>query len=255
MTEQVIQQAAAVLRRAQSLCVLTGAGVSKESGVPTFRDAQEGLWAKYDPTELATPQAFEKNPKLVWDWYESRRSMMADVQPNPGHLALAQLEQHFPDMAVITQNIDALHEAAGSSRVIHLHGNIAANKCFYHCQGDPTLIDLATLSYDADDGPPTCPHCGKKSVRPDVVWFGEMLPEAALNEATRLSQICDVMIVVGTSGLVTPAAMLPRWAKEAGNQVIEVNPDYSMITRLADHKLEGPGGVMLPQLVEALADA
>lgn len=252
MTQDAIGRAADILRRASSACALTGAGVSKESGVPTFRDAQEGLWAKYDPQELATPQAFQRNPKLVWDWYEHRRRKAAAVQPNPGHVALAALEQHMMPFTVITQNVDALHEQAGSTDVIHLHGNIAAHKCFYDCQGSPTPVELATLDYDPDDGPPECPHCGKKSVRPAVVWFGEMLPEATITRAAEIATTADVMLVVGTSGLVTPAATLPSYAKRAGKPVIEVNPDYSMITRIADVKLEGASGEMLPRLVEAL---
>ncbi len=252
MTHDAIQQAAAILKRARSACVLTGAGVSKESGVPTFRDAQEGLWAEFDPTELATRQAFQRDPKRVWDWYAYRRDLMGDTKPNPGHVALRDLERHFAAFTVITQNVDDLHEQAGSKDVIHLHGNIAANKCFYNCQGDPTLVDLNTITWDADDGPPPCPHCERQSVRPDVVWFGEMLPEADLRRAMQIAVTNDVMLVVGTSGLVTPAATLPTYAKQAGRPIIEVNPDYSMITRIADVKLEGPSGEMLPKLVAAL---
>jgi len=247
-----MRTAAVYLKAAQSVTVLTGAGVSKESGVPTFRDAQDGLWAKYDPQMLATPIAFLNNPKLVWDWYEHRRQMASAAKPNPGHVMLAQLEAHVPALTVITQNVDDLHEQAGSSDVIHLHGSIARNKCFYNCQGDPTLIDIATLDYDPDDGPPTCPHCGRKSVRPDVVWFGEMLPQDAFYRAADLSSECDVMLVVGTSGLVTPAANLPGTAKRGGAVIIEVNPDYSMITRIADVKLEGASGEMLPRLLDVL---
>jgi len=250
-----IEQAADILRTAQTACVLTGAGVSKESGVPTFRDAQTGLWAKYDPTQLATPDAYRQNPKLVWDWYEFRRAMVADVEPNPGHHALAALETHFDTLPIITQNVDDLHEQAGSSRVIHLHGDISGHKCFYDCQGNPTRVDIDTVEYDPDDGPAPCPHCGRKSLRADVVWFGEMLPQAELDEAKQHAASCEVMIVVGTSGLVTPAATLPALAAQAGATVIEVNPDTSMISRYADVKLRGPSGEMLPKLIEALADA
>ncbi|MEM6283850.1 MAG: NAD-dependent deacylase [Chloroflexota bacterium] len=252
MTQAAIQQAAAILKAADSACVLSGAGVSKESGVPTFRDAQEGLWAKYDPTELATPNAYRKNPKLVWDWYEFRRGMVADVKPNPGHIALAALEKHFSPFPIITQNVDDLHEQAGSTSVTHLHGNIAGHKCFHDCHGKPTRVDIRTLEFDPDDGPPECPHCGRKSLRADVVWFGEMLPEDDLAYAMHVCAESDVIIVVGTSGLVTPAASLPRLTKEGGGKVIEVNPDYSMITRIADVKLEGPSGDMLPKLVAAM---
>lgn len=246
-----IQQAAALLRRSQNLVVLTGAGVSKESGVPTFRDALDGLWARYDPAQLATVEAFRRNPKLVWGWYTYRREMVARARPNPGHRALAALEKHFPLLTIITQNVDDLHEQAGSAHIIHLHGSIAESKCFDNCQGSPTLIDIRALAYDPEQGPPACPHCGGW-VRPNVVWFGEMLPQDALQEAYALCASADALLVVGTSGLVTPAATLPGITRGGGGQIIEVNPDYSMITRIADIKLEGPSGQMLPLLVEAL---
>ncbi len=250
--DDAIQEAAAVLKRSRNIAVLTGAGVSKESGVPTFRDAQTGLWEKYDPQQLATPQAFQADPKLVWEWYEFRRGMVRQAQPNPGHVALARLEQHYPQMHVITQNVDDLHEQAGSRNVIHLHGNIARSKCFNACQGEPTFIDLNHLSAaEREASPPHCPDCGG-FIRPDVVWFGEMLPSASLEAALNASQACDVMIVIGTSGLVSPAASLPTYAKQAGAQVIEVNPDHSMITPLADIRLAGASGVMLPQLLAAM---
>jgi NAD-dependent deacetylase len=249
MSSENIQRAAEVLQSAKLVGVLTGAGVSKESGVPTFRDAQTGLWAKYDPQQLATPTAFKQNPKLVWDWYQFRRDLVSQAQPNPGHRALAELEQYVPAVEVITQNVDDLHEQAGSTNVTHLHGNIARTKCFDNCQGEPTVIDLTTVAYD--ETPPACPHCGAH-LRPDVVWFGEILPLAALDHAKTISTQCDVMLVVGTSGLVTPAASLPSYAKQAGATIIEINPDYSMITRIADLKLEGPSGEMLPQVIEVL---
>jgi NAD-dependent deacetylase len=248
-----IQDASKLIKEAKSIAVLTGAGVSKESGVPTFRDAMEGLWAKYDPQELATPMAFKANPKLVWDWYEWRREMVAKAKPNAGHFALATLET-LKDLTIITQNVDDLHEQAGSRDVIHLHGNIASHKCFNNCKGNPTMIDISTLSFDKEAGPPACPHCGAY-VRPNVVWFHEMLPTYELNRAAELSQVCNLMIVVGTSGLVSPAADLPRVAKQSGAKILEVNPDYSMISRYADIRLEGASGVMLPQVLEALQNA
>lgn len=252
MSNDVIQQAVDALTRASSIAVLTGAGVSKESGVPTFRDAMDGLWAKYDPQELATPQAFKQNPKLVWDWYAWRLDLAQKVKPNPGHHALAQLEKSLQNVTIITQNVDDLHEQAGSQNVIHLHGSLARHKCFDNCQGTPTIVDISTLEFDKEAGPPACPHCGAH-LRPDVVWFGEILPEQELQKASHVSQTCSVMLVVGTSGLVTPAASLPGVAKRAGATVIEVNPDYSMITRIADIKLEGPSGEMLPQVIEAMS--
>lgn len=250
-SSSIVQRAADLLKNSRQIVVLTGAGVSKESGVPTFRDAMEGLWAKYDPQMLATPQAFRANPKLVWDWYEWRRMMVRAAKPNPGHLALAALERRFPALDLITQNVDDLHEQAGNRRVIHLHGNIAQSRCFFDCQGSPTLIDVSQLRWDVDSGPPPCPHCGRW-VRPDVVWFGEALPPVALERALALSASCDVMLVVGTSGLVSPASEMPRIAKDYEAAIIDVNPDISMITRMADVHLQGPSGIMLPQIVEVL---
>lgn len=251
MTENAIQQAADLIKNAATIAVLTGAGVSKESGVPTFRDAMDGLWAKFDPQQLATPQAFKADPKLVWDWYEYRRGLVRGAKPNPGHFALAELEKRYPSLTIITQNVDDLHEQAGSKNIIHLHGNIAQSKCFDNCQGNPTLIDLDSYEWDHENTPPPCPHCGAH-VRPDVVWFNEMLPLDELDRAKVVSVSCDVMIVVGTSGLVTPAASMPEYARQAGAKIIEVNPDYSMITRIADVKLEGASGEMLPKVIEAL---
>ncbi len=252
MTDKnLIEKAAEILFKAHKIAVLTGAGVSKESGVPTFRDAMEGLWAKYDPQQLATPGAFQKNPKLVWDWYAWRREMAANVTPNPGHYTLAELENRKESTWIITQNVDDLHEQAGSKNVIHLHGNIAESKCFDDCQGKPTLIDLNTIEWNQENGPPTCPHCGAW-VRPNVVWFGEILPVDALEFAAQITQTCDVMLVVGTSGLVSPASSLPGGAKRSGAKIIEVNPDYSMITSIADIKLDGPSGEVLPLVLEAM---
>lgn len=251
MSENSMQAAADLLRQARRIAVLTGAGVSKESGVPTFRDAHDGLWAQYDPQQLATPEAFRRDPKLVWDWYTYRRQMVSAAEPNPGHHALAALEKRFPDTRIITQNVDDLHERAGSTAVIHLHGNIARSKCSTNCQATPTYIDISQIEWKADAGPPPCPHCGSH-VRPDVVWFGEMLPERALSEAMAISADCDVMLVVGTSGLVTPAASLPGYARDHGARIIEVNPDYTMITRVADLKLDGPSGEILPQVLRVM---
>lgn len=247
-----IQACVAYLRAAKQIVVLTGAGVSKESGIPTFRDALDGLWARFDPTQLATRQAFNQNPKLVWDFYEYRRDLMRPAQPNPGHVALAALQTRFPTLRIITQNVDDLHERAGSTDVIRLHGNIAHNKCSADCQGAPTPVDIQALTWDKVSGPPPCPHCGQP-VRPDVVWFGEMLPHDALSRAYALLKQCDVILVVGTSGLVSPSAEMPGMVKDQGGVVIEVNPDYSMITRIATLKLDGASGVILPQVVEALA--
>lgn len=253
MHDTLILKAARLIKDSKNIAVLTGAGISKESGVPTFRDAMDGLWARFDPQQLATPQAFRANPKLVWDWYEYRRDMVRKAQPNPGHHALAHLEQRHSPVTIITQNVDDLHEQAGSGHIIHLHGSIARNKCFDNCQGANTLIDISTLTWDQENGPPACPYCGGW-VRPDVVWFGEMLPPDAIDAAMTASAACDLMIVIGTSGLVTPAANMPSIAKRAGASLIEVNPDDSALTPIMDIKLKGASGVILPQIMDALAD-
>jgi NAD-dependent deacetylase len=250
-SEELIQKAARYIRTTKQLTILTGAGVSKESGVPTFRDALDGLWAKYDPQQLATAAAFMRDPKLVWDFYEYRREIMRPAQPNPGHYALAELQRRYPSARIITQNVDDLHERAGSTDVIRLHGNIAGNKCFYNCQGSPTPVDVSQIEWDKTSGPPPCPYCGRW-VRPDVVWFGEMLPPDALSRAAELLTRTEVILVVGTSGVVSPAAEMPLIAKQHGAGIIEVNPYKSQITPIADIWLEAPSGEALPRVVEAL---
>lgn len=249
MNPTIIQHAAQAIADARNVAILTGAGVSKESGVPTFRDAMEGLWAQYDPAQLATPQAFAQNPALVWQWYQWRRDRVAEAQPNPAHFALAQLQQLKPHTTLITQNVDDLHERAGSTDVIHLHGNIAANKCSRDCQGDPTPI--TDLPATDDDLPPPCPHCDAYA-RPDIVWFGEMLPPAAIQRAYDASENCDAMLVIGTSGLVTPAATLPLLATQSGATLIEVNPTASTLTAHVDYWLQAPAGEAMPILIQAL---
>jgi NAD-dependent deacetylase len=246
-----ILEAAGRLSDAKRLVVLTGAGVSKESGMPTFRDAMDGLWARFDPQQLATPVAFQSNPKLVWDWYEYRRQLVKNVRPNPGHAAIAGLEDLLPQVTVVTQNIDGLHQAAKSSDVVELHGNIHRHKCFADCKGRPTLIDVTTLDWDREAGPPSCPHCGQW-VRPDVVWFTEPLPNKALERAIMLSSTAVVMLVVGTSGVVQPAASLPEYARRNGASIIDVNPVADEITPLADVFLKGPSGQILPLVVRAM---
>ena len=248
----LIARAAALLRIAKRPCVLTGAGVSKESGIPTFRDALDGLWAQYNPQQLATPIAFARAPKLVWDFYEMRREKMRPAKPNNGHLALAQLERRYDTLPIITQNIDQLHEEAGSTNVIHLHGLIAQNKCSKACKGEPTLIDVSALN--SVEAPPRCPYCGSY-VRPDVVWFGEYLPQDKLAAAKRVLETTDLMLVIGTSGVVSPAAEMPFVVKQNGAVVIEVNPYESEIAAIADVWLQSPSGEALPQVVLALESA
>jgi len=245
--EQLIQRAAEILARSRNLVVFTGSGVSKESGIPTFRDAQEGLWARYDPQQLATVEGFLRDPKLVWEWYDYRFGLLKSVKPNPGHLAIAALERYVPRVVVITQNIDNLHQDAGSSDVIELHGNMRRYKCLAGHTGF-TRADFASQK----EIPPHCPRCGAM-LRPDVVWFGELLPPESLDRAFAESESCDAVLVVGTSGLVQPAASLPSHAHRAGSPIIEVNPHPSAITPLADIFLQGPAGEVLPRLVDALA--
>jgi NAD-dependent deacetylase len=231
-----------------NLVVLTGAGVSKESGIPTFRDAQTGLWANYRAEDLATREGFLSNPKMVWDWYDFRRNTVWDAQPNPGHLALASLERFFPQLILITQNIDNLHQRAGSQTVLELHGNIFRYKCLE--RNHPVSLDLLA---DPEASPPHCPTCNSL-VRPDVVWFGEMLPESVLNRAFQAAAQATVMIIIGTSGVVHPAASIPQVAKEAGATVIEINPEMSALTPfVVDHFLQGPSGSITQTLFNQLA--
>lgn len=239
-----LQVAADLLSKAHTIAVLSGAGISKESGIPTFRDALTGYWENYEPEKLATPEGFLSDPPLVWRWYAERRRKLEEVQPNPGHYALAALEQ-FKPVTIITQNIDGLHRLAGSTTVIELHGNLKHYKCF-DCE-KPAMIALEELG----DEPPFCQYCSGM-IRPDVVWFGEMLPGGEMWEAKRAAQRCAVMLVVGTSGLVYPAAGLPALAKEFGAKLIEVNPDETAISDQMDISLSGASGVVLPQLLKLM---
>ena len=239
---------AEILRSANHTAVLTGAGISAESGIPTFREAQTGLWAKYDPEELATPQAFSANPDLVWDWYQWRQEIVAQAVPNPGHYALAQMEaittQNGSHFTLITQNVDGLHQRAGNQNIIELHGNINRSKCF----------DCGTIAEDehfTSDEHPRCIHCGGL-LRPDVVWFGENLPPSALQAAWDVAQNCDVFFSIGTSAVVQPAASLPVVALQKGATVVEVNPNDTPITILAAYSLQGPSGKVLPELVKSV---
>jgi NAD-dependent deacetylase len=237
-------QLARALHDAVRVTVLTGAGISAESGVPTFRDAQTGMWAQFDPLELATPGAFARDPRRVWDWYAWRRTLVAQAKPNAGHLALVEMERRTPEFLLATQNVDGLHARAGSVRLVELHGNIGRVRC----SAEGTCVP--EWREPSDDLPPRCPSCGA-FLRPDVVWFEEMLPGDALAKAERAARESDVLLVVGTSAEVYPAAALPRMASEAGALVVEVNTDATPVTRLADHVLRAPAGVALPALVAA----
>jgi NAD-dependent deacetylase len=224
--------------------VLTGAGISAESGVPTFRDALTGLWAQYRAEELATPEAFARNPALVWDWYRMRRELVARVQPNAGHRALVAMEREVPDFVLITQNVDGLHQRAGSTTPIELHGNIGRARC----SREHTTVERWDESADS---PPRCGSCGG-FLRPDVVWFGEILPPEALRAAELAARNCDLLLSVGTSNLVEPAASLPWRAAAAGAEVAVVNVSMEG-QRLGPgiHHLIGPAGQLLPALVSA----
>lgn len=231
------------LRRARHIVVLTGAGVSAESGIPTFRDAQSGLWARFRPEELATAQAFERDPQLVWDWYEWRRGLVSPAQPNAGHRALARMQGHAHALTLITQNVDGLHERAGSSGVVELHGNIHRNKCF----AEGVVVDEWR---ETGIRPPLCPRC-RAPLRPDVVWFGESLPPEAWAQAEAAARDCDVFLSIGTSAAVYPAAQLPVTARKAGAALVEVNRDPTPLTPLATFSLLGAAASLLPRLVEA----
>jgi NAD-dependent deacetylase len=229
------------LRDAVSVVALTGSGVSAESGVPTFREAQSGLWERYDPQELATPEAFDRDPRLVWEWYEWRRKLVSEAEPNPGHLALAELERRTPNFTLITQNVDGLHQRAGSRAVIELHGNILRSKCSREgVMAEPEDHD--------EDMPPRCPRCGA-NLRPDVVWFGEMLPPGALDAASEAARGCDLFLSVGTSSLVYPAAALPYEALDNGAILVEVNPSETPLTQYATFALQSRAGDALPNLL------
>lgn len=231
------------VQKVQNIVVLTGAGTSAESGVPTFRDAQTGLWAQYNPQELATPEAFQQNPSLVWEWYAWRRSLVEKAQPNPGHYALVEIERRVSQFTLITQNVDGMHQRAGSVNVIELHGNLKRTKRF----DDHVIVETWQ---ETGEVPPRCPKTGSL-LRPDVVWFGELLPESALNNALRASMSCELFLSIGTSGVVQPAASLPYAAMQQGATVVVINPDVIPLTSEAMYKLSGPSGHVLPALIRA----
>ncbi len=243
--EENLKRAVVALREARRVAVLTGAGVSAESGVATFRGAG-GLWEGHHIEEVATPEAFEINPTLVWRFYNMRRAALATVKPNPGHFALARMEQHWDShhFAVVTQNIDGLHRAAGSKHVLEIHGSLARVRC----TGCKTITDrghepLADL--------PKCEQCGKL-LRPDVVWFHEMLPEDVWGEARECVAFCECLLVVGTSAVVFPAAGLIAMALGLGSTVIEVNLERTDASGPDVISLYGQSGVLLPELVRLL---
>ncbi len=228
------------LSQAQRVCVMTGAGISAESGIPTFRGAR-GLWRDYNPTELATREAFNRNPALVWEFYNWRRSIIATAAPNPGHKALVRLEARATQFSLLTQNVDGLHRTAGNNSVIELHGNIWETRC--------TGCDRVEEQRKPDLGAePRCPHCGA-ALRPNVIWFGESLDESLLHRAFAAASECEIMLAIGTSAVVQPAASLSGTAKRAGAVVAEINLERTPNSMFMDYVILGKAGEILPQLV------
>jgi NAD-dependent deacetylase len=231
------------LRQARHVLVLTGSGASAESGVPTFREAQTGLWDQYNPMDLATPEAFLEDPPLVWRWYRWRRELVARAEPNPGHLAIAKLAEIVPKLTLITQNVDGLHQRAGSPDVVEFHGNLFTDRCFTE----------GVVVSDGDDAAevPVCTTCGGM-LRPGVVWFGEAIPPEALETAAAAAGNCDVFLSIGTSSVVWPAAGLAETAKANGATVIEINPDTTPQSTQSHHCIQGKSGEVLPELISSL---
>ena len=234
----------AALRAARLVLVLTGSGASAESGVPTFRDAQSGLWEQFDPHELATPEAFLRDPALVWRWYRWRRELVSRTEPNAGHYALATLEERLPRLTLVTQNVDGLHQRAGSTQVTEFHGNLFATRCF--------SSNCAFGSTDEDADVPRCAVCGGL-LRPGVVWFGEAIPAAALATSEAAAAECDLFLSIGTSSTVWPAAGLAQAAAARGALVVEINPDETAQSGISDYALRRKSGELLPELVDSLA--
>jgi NAD-dependent deacetylase len=255
--ERSLEEAREAIQGAERVVILTGAGISAESGVPTFRD-RTGLWARYDPQELATPQGFARNPEKVWEWYRLRREVVLGCEPNPGHEAVARLLLERPGVTLVTQNVDGLHRRAlktapgssgvvppasgGEPRILELHGNLLRDRCS-RCTYHRLCRDVA-----ASPPLPLCPDCGAL-LRPDVVWFGEMLDPATLDEAFSRAREANVCLVVGTSALVHPAASVPLATLEGGGTIIEVNSQVTSLTRLAHLVLRGRSGALLPRLL------
>ncbi len=245
MQEDRLDTVRAWVQEARHIAVLTGAGVSAESGVPTFRDAQTGYWAQFRAEDMATEEGFRAHPERVWNWYQHRRQLIEGVAPNAGHLALAAFQAaQAGRLTLITQNVDGLHQRAGSTGVLCLHGDLFANR----------WLDTPRNCCHIDDAvagsPPHCDRCGNR-LRPGVVWFGEMLPLAVFEAAERAAQDCELMLVAGTAGAVYPAAGLARQARAAGARVVVVNPAPSELDDAADAVLRGTSATLLPQLLQA----
>lgn len=229
------------LKNAKKIVFFTGAGISAESGIPTFRGT-DGIWNKMKPEELASFDGFMKNPDLVWEWYQHRRHIINNVKPNAAHISIAQLENYF-DITVVTQNIDNLHRRAGSTKIFELHGNIERNYCIncYTFYNDESLNEFKNV--------PKCNKCGGL-IRPDVVWFGEMLPQDQFNGGQNAAEWCDICFVVGTSAVVYPAAYIPQSAKSAGAYLVEINIEKTDLSLFADYSIYGKAGEIIPQILE-----
>lgn len=234
MFEEIIDQ----IKTAKKIVFVTGAGISQESGIPTFR-GKNGLWRKYDPMQLATIDAFYENPKLVWEWYNERRENIFSSKPNPGHKAIAELEKYV-DVSVLTQNIDGLHQRAGSTKVLELHGSIIKIKCTVCDFSDEIITQFEKI-------PPIC-KCGN-ILRPNVVWFGEPLPQDVWQQAMIHAGECDLMIIAGTSLVVSPANTLPIYAKQNNAFLIEINPEKTVMSSDMDYALRNSSSLSLPELI------
>ncbi len=241
MSDQIVS-ASQIIENAEYLVALTGAGISKESNIPTFR-GEDGLWKEYNATDLATPSAFARESELVWEWYSWRQRLIAGCEPNPAHLTLAKWEEEGLLNYVITQNVDGLHHRAGSENILEVHGDIWAVKC--------TTCDYHSRLDEPAGGVPLCQECGS-ILRPDVVWFGESLDGRIMNQVYLELEKADACLVIGTSGMVQPAASFPLIVKRSGGSVIEVNIERTPLTSVADLHLEGKSGSILPRLASML---
>ncbi len=241
----MIHEACTILKETQTLFVLTGAGVSAESGIPTFRGSS-GLWKNYSATELATPQAFKKNPALVWEWYHWRQSLIVNAEPNPAHYALVKLEEIMPHFLLLTQNVDSLHQRAGSRNILELHGNIFRTRCLRCDRVAPYKIP----EKKSDKILPTCSCDGL--LRPDVVWFGESIPHAIWQRAQDFLSHTDTALICGTSGVVWPAAAIPEIARQNNARTIEINLEPTPVSSIVDISIQGKAGDLLQQLISGL---
>ena len=239
MTENVQNKLADALKQAQTVTVLTGAGISAGSGLATFRDAQTGLWAHFRPEDLATPEAFARDPELVWRWYAWRRTLADTAAPNPAHTALMELAKRVPRFTLITQNVDSLHQRAGSVNVIELHGSLRRARC---------EVEGTTQDWEPSQIPPRCVSCGQM-LRPDIVWFGESLPEAALHAAMKAATDCDLFLSIGTSGIVHPAASLIGRAAQNGATIATINLEVKDYSSMGRYQIQGNAEEVLPQLL------